>query len=242
MSTGGTASRSSSEQPRSAQVLPDPRPGLGGLPMTTRRQWSTEEKLRIVLEGLKPQVNVEELCRQHGIHSSQVLHLARASPGRDEGRAPSEARRRRAPGRPEVARMRKLIADLTIANDVLREDLYGRPREKTQEEARDGHARPGRVEPPPRRTIDRSGAQHVVLPSSQRSDPSTASRRADELGPSSAESRSATQPSAPVGCGPCSASRRSGTSAGRGSVVCSRSRDSSTSDTSRGRESPRAGT
>ncbi len=39
--------------------------------MTTRRQWSTEEKLRIVLEGLKPQVNVEELCRQHGIHSSQ---------------------------------------------------------------------------------------------------------------------------------------------------------------------------
>ena len=30
----------------------------------------------------------------------------------------------------EVARMRKLIVDLTIANDVLREDLYGRPRGK----------------------------------------------------------------------------------------------------------------
>ena len=27
----------------------------------------------------------------------------------------------------DVARRKKLIADLTIANDVLREDLYGRP-------------------------------------------------------------------------------------------------------------------
>ncbi len=98
--------------------------------MTTRRQWSTEEKLRIVLEGLKPQVNVEELCRQHGIHSSQYYTWReRALDGMKAGlQAKPDAVEHQAVA--EVARMRKLIADLTIANDVLREDLYGRPRGK----------------------------------------------------------------------------------------------------------------
>ena len=98
--------------------------------MTTRRQWSSEEKLRIVLEGLKPHANVEEICRQHGIHSSQYYtwrERAIAGMKRNlEAKPDSDAYRALA----EVARMKKLIADLTIANDVLREDLYGRPRGK----------------------------------------------------------------------------------------------------------------
>jgi transposase len=98
--------------------------------MTTRRPWSAEEKLRIVLEGLKPHANVEEICRQHGIHSSQYYTwrekaLAGMKSGLEVKPDASELR-----ASVEVARMKKLIADLTIANDVLREDLYGRPRGK----------------------------------------------------------------------------------------------------------------
>ena len=33
----------------------------------TRRQFSAEEKIRIVLEGLRAQVSVTELCRREGI-------------------------------------------------------------------------------------------------------------------------------------------------------------------------------
>ena len=98
--------------------------------MTTRRQWSAEEKLRIVLEGLKPHANVEEICRQHAIHSSQYYTWReKALAGMKSGLEvrPDSADLRASV---EVARMKKLIADLTIANDVLREDLYGRPRGK----------------------------------------------------------------------------------------------------------------
>ena len=93
--------------------------------MTTRRQWSAEEKLQIVLEGLKPHASVEEVCRRHGIHSSQYYTWReRALAGMKTGLVskPDTVEYR------AVARMKKLIADLTIANDVLREDLYGRAR------------------------------------------------------------------------------------------------------------------
>ena len=98
--------------------------------MTTRRQWSAEEKLQIVLEGLKPHANVEEVCRRHGMHRSQYYTWReRALAGTKTGleSKPDTAEYRAVA---EVARMKKLIADLTIANDVLREDLYGRARGK----------------------------------------------------------------------------------------------------------------
>ncbi|MBS1632074.1 MAG: transposase, partial [Bacteroidetes bacterium] len=35
---------------------------------TTRRQYSAEEKIRIVLEGLRGEENIAELCRRPGRH------------------------------------------------------------------------------------------------------------------------------------------------------------------------------
>jgi len=37
----------------------------------TRRQYSAEEKIRIVLEGLRGEENISELCRR----KSQMIHL-----------------------------------------------------------------------------------------------------------------------------------------------------------------------
>ncbi len=34
----------------------------------TRRKYSTEEKIRIVLEGLRGEISIAELCRQEDIH------------------------------------------------------------------------------------------------------------------------------------------------------------------------------
>ena len=38
----------------------------------TRRQFSAEEKIRIVLEGLRGEESIAELCRREGITSSHV--------------------------------------------------------------------------------------------------------------------------------------------------------------------------
>ncbi len=37
----------------------------------TRRQFSAEEKIRIVLEGLRGEESISEICRREGIASSQ---------------------------------------------------------------------------------------------------------------------------------------------------------------------------
>jgi len=36
----------------------------------TRKQYSTEEKIRIVLDGLRGEVTIAELCRREGIAES----------------------------------------------------------------------------------------------------------------------------------------------------------------------------
>ena len=41
-----------------------------GILRQTRRQYSAEEKIRIVLEGLRGEENILELCRREGIAAS----------------------------------------------------------------------------------------------------------------------------------------------------------------------------
>ena len=50
-------------KPPAEQVLKDIR-------RQTRRQYSAEEKIRIVLEGLRGEENISELCRREGIAAS----------------------------------------------------------------------------------------------------------------------------------------------------------------------------
>ncbi len=99
--------------------------------MTTRKIWAESEKLRIVLEGLQPRTNIEALCRANGIHPSQfykwrerALASMKASLRSKEGTAELALRL-------ENARLKRLVADLTIANDVLKEHLEGRDGKKT---------------------------------------------------------------------------------------------------------------
>jgi transposase len=46
----------------------------------TRRQYSAEEKIRIVLEGLRGEESISELCRREGIAAS-MLRLVQRVPG-----------------------------------------------------------------------------------------------------------------------------------------------------------------
>ena len=44
----------------------------------TRRQFTAEEKIRVVLEGLRGETPVPELCRKHGIQSSIYCKWSKA--------------------------------------------------------------------------------------------------------------------------------------------------------------------
>lgn len=98
--------------------------------MTTRKNWSAEEKLRVVLEGLHPRANVEAVCRAHGIHSSQfykwkaaALEGMKASLASQQGSATQHQRQ-------EMARLKRLIAEQAIALQVFKEELTGSPEGK----------------------------------------------------------------------------------------------------------------
>lgn len=98
--------------------------------MTTRKNWSAEEKFRIVLEGLRPDANVEAICRAHGIHSSQfyewkqkALEAMKAGLASQQGSMTQHQRQ-------EIARLKRLIADQAIALQVFKEELSGSPEGK----------------------------------------------------------------------------------------------------------------
>jgi transposase-like protein len=94
--------------------------------MTTRHYWPTSEKVQVVLEVMAPKANVADICRAHGIHSSQVYKWKAAflQGGRNalEGTASPDAKLRA-----ENARLKKLLAETHLVVDGLRETLEGRP-------------------------------------------------------------------------------------------------------------------
>ena len=61
------------EKAPAEQIVKDIRRG-------TRRQYSAEEKIRVVLEGLRGEESIAELCRRQGI-ARDVLRLVQGVPG-----------------------------------------------------------------------------------------------------------------------------------------------------------------
>jgi len=51
----------------SARQNQDPKSIVRDIRRNTRRKFSSEEKIRIVLEGLKGEPSIAELCRREGI-------------------------------------------------------------------------------------------------------------------------------------------------------------------------------
>ena len=80
-----------------------------------RRQWTSKEKLTIVLQGLKGEISIAELCNRHQISQSQYYKwrdrlLADGPKVFDHG-GPDRAEIRL---RHEVKKLRGIIGDLTV--------------------------------------------------------------------------------------------------------------------------------
>jgi len=95
----------------------------------THRRWTPEEKIRIVLESLNTNIGLVELCRKYAVTPTLFYHWKEKF---IEGgkRALSSSRRNDGGGelQAENQRLKQLIGELTIANDVFKKILQGEKR------------------------------------------------------------------------------------------------------------------
>lgn len=96
----------------------------------TRRRYSSEEKIRIVLEGLKGEESIAELCRREGI--SPNLYYNWSKEFLEAGKRRLMGDTKREASRPEVSTLRQendqlkqLVAELSLRNRVLKKSLSG---------------------------------------------------------------------------------------------------------------------
>jgi len=90
----------------------------------TRRR-VPKDKIRIVMEGIRGEVSVAELCRREGIHPTiyykWLKDFMEAGKGRMRGDGLREATSDEVKGlRQENERLKQLVADLSVANMLLK--------------------------------------------------------------------------------------------------------------------------
>ena len=96
----------------------------------TRRKYTSEEKIRIVLEGLKGEVSIVELCRREGIVSNLYYRWSKdfleAGKKRLAGDTAREATSFEVGGlRSENDQLKQLVAELSLKNRLLKKSLTG---------------------------------------------------------------------------------------------------------------------
>ena len=96
----------------------------------TRRKYSTEEKIRIVLEGLKGEVSIAELCRREGIVSNLYYRWSKDFLEAGKKRLCGDTAREASSSevtdlRSENDQLKQLVAELSLKNRLLKKSLTG---------------------------------------------------------------------------------------------------------------------
>ena len=94
----------------------------------TRRRYTPEEKVRIVIEGIRGEIPISTLCRREGIRSNVyykwLKDFMEAGKARLEGDTLREATRAEVEVlKREGERLRELVANLSVGNLVLKKSL-----------------------------------------------------------------------------------------------------------------------
>ena len=128
----------------------------------TRRQFSAEEKIRIVLEGLRGEESIAELCRREGIASSMYYGWSKEFLEAGKKRLAGDTARAATPDevkdlRREATALKEVVADLTLENRLLKKSMIGNG--ETRHEI--PRIRQGR-DHPPGRAITSAGSSDAV--------------------------------------------------------------------------------
>ena len=94
----------------------------------TRKQYSAEEKIRIVLDGLRGEYSIAELCRREGIAESLYYSWSKEFLEAGKRRLAGDKERSASTGevkelRREVRDTKELVADLALENRVLKKNM-----------------------------------------------------------------------------------------------------------------------
>ena len=96
----------------------------------TRRQFSAEEKIRIVLSGLRGEDSIAELCRREGIvqnlyyrWSKEFLEAGKKRLAGDTARAATSDEVKDL--RRETSALKEVVAELTLENRLLKKSVIG---------------------------------------------------------------------------------------------------------------------
>jgi transposase len=96
----------------------------------TRRKFTAEEKIRIVLEGLRGEAGITDLCRKEGIHPTMYYKWSKAF--LEAGKRQLNGDTIREAGSDEVKELRlendalkMLVAELTLRNRTLKKTSQG---------------------------------------------------------------------------------------------------------------------
>jgi len=96
----------------------------------SKKKYSAEEKIRIVLEGLRGEMSIAELCRQEGINQNSYYKWSKefleAGKQRLAGNTTRQASSKEVKSlRKELDQMKLMVAELSLKNRVLKKSLLG---------------------------------------------------------------------------------------------------------------------
>jgi len=101
-----------------------------GIRRATRRQFTAEEKIRIVLSGLRGEDSIAELCRREGIMqnlyyrwSKEFLEAGKKRLAGDTARAATSDEVKDL--RREAVALKEVVAELTLENRLLKKSVIG---------------------------------------------------------------------------------------------------------------------
>jgi transposase len=97
----------------------------------TRRKYSAEEKIRIVLEGLRGEDSIAELCRREGINPNMYYKWSKEFLEAGKARLTGDTKREATSSevgalRQENEQLKQVVAELLLKNRVLKKSAVGR--------------------------------------------------------------------------------------------------------------------
>ena len=96
----------------------------------TRRKITAEEKIRIVLEGLKGEESIAEICRRQGIAPSMYYKWSKGFLEAGKRQLNGDTKREATSDdvtqlRQENEQLKQLVAELSLSNRILKKSLSG---------------------------------------------------------------------------------------------------------------------
>ena len=108
----------------------DPESRVREIRRKTRRRFSSEEKIRIVLEGLRGEESIAELCRREGISPNLYYNWSKEFLEAGKRRLMGDTKREATSSevitlRQENGQLKQLVAELSLRNRTLKKSSTG---------------------------------------------------------------------------------------------------------------------